>query len=188
MHQTSTNLITKFDTLEANCKPQPFLRLAVAARDFISAASLLSSLQQESEFDKAFSRLIALMVRFYCAFQDAYEMGLLINIDESTKSGPRELRELDRALENQHRRIACLVAVCRLAEATACLVGIRRFPNYHYPWTQTFELLLEEPILAALFQDIDLTKWRPAKERQKNDSQRWRNHQVFAGSGSNIAA
>jgi hypothetical protein len=95
-------------------------------------------------------------------------MGLLVNVDESTKPAPRELRELDKALENQQRRVECVVAVCRLAQATSCLVGIGRFPNYHYPWTQTFELLLEQPILAALFQDIDLAKWAPSKgEAQK---------------------
>ncbi len=163
MHRTSTNLSAKFDAIEENCKPQPFLRLAVTARDFVSVAGLLSDLREESEFEKTFSRLIALMVRFYCAFQQAHDMGLLINVDESTKSAPRELRELDRALENQQRRIQCVVAVCRSAEAAACLVGVRRFPNYHFPWTQTFELLLEEPILAPLFQDVDLAKWAPLK-------------------------
>lgn len=90
-------------------------------------------------------------------------MAVATNVDESTKSAPRELRELDKALENQDRRVGCLVAVCQLADAAACLVGIRRFPNYHYPWTQMFELLLEEPVLAALFQDIDLAKWAPSK-------------------------
>jgi hypothetical protein len=90
-------------------------------------------------------------------------MGLLITVDETTRSSPRELRELDRALENQDHRLACIVAVCRLAEATACLVGIRNFPNYHFPWVQIFELLLECPIFAALFQDIDLAKWEAIK-------------------------
>jgi hypothetical protein len=163
MHRTSTNLSAKFDAIEANCKPQSFLRLAVTARNFISVASLLSDIREESEFQRTFNRLIGLMVRFYGAFEDAYEMGLLVSVDESTKSAPRELRDLDRALANQERRTGCLGAVCRLAEAVACLVGIRRFPNYASPWVHTFALLLQVPILATLFQDIDLAKWAPLR-------------------------
>ena len=90
-------------------------------------------------------------------------MGLLTSVDESTRSAPRELRGLDKALENQDRRIGCLATVCRLAEASASLIGIRRFPNLAHPWTQTFELLLEEPVLATLFRDIDLAKWAPLR-------------------------
>jgi hypothetical protein len=163
MRQTSADFTAKFDVIADNCKPQTFLRLAITAKDFISVASLLSNLHDESEFDKAFSRFVSLMVRFYSAFQQAYDMGLLIDVDETTKSSPRELRELDKALENEHHRIACIVAVCRLAEATACLVGIRKFPNYHFPWTQMFELLLEDPIFAALFRDVDIAKWKAIK-------------------------
>ena len=163
MGRPPTNLSARFDVIEENCKAQPFLRLAVTARDFISVASLVSDIREEPEFQKTFNRLIGLMVRFYGAVEDAYEMGLLIGIDESTKSAPRELRELDRALENQERRTGCLGTVCRLAVAAGCLVGIRRFPNYASPWVQTFDLLLQVPILATLFKDIDLAKWEPLR-------------------------
>lgn len=163
MDRTSTNLSAKFDAIEENCKVQPFLQLAITARNFISAASLLRHIHEESEFHKTFNRFIGLMVRFYGAFQDAYDMGLLIGVDEITKSAPTQLRKLDRALENQQRRIRCLVAVCQLANATACLIGIGRFPNFASPWAQMFGLLLEEPTLATLFQDIDLAKWAPLR-------------------------
>jgi|HubBroStandDraft_6_1064221.scaffolds.fasta_scaffold529876_2 hypothetical protein len=104
-------------------------------------------------------------------------MGLLANIDEITKPGPRELRELDRALEDHDRGIGgieCLAAVCKLAQATSCLVGIHRFPNFRLPWTTTFDLLLEQPVFAALFQGVDLAKWTPQKEKLKNDQRGWR--------------
>jgi hypothetical protein len=103
---------------------------------------LLSDIRDESEFYKAFSRFVGLLVRFYGAFAQAYDMGLFIDVDEKTKPAPRELRELDRALEHQQRRAECIETVCRLAQAASFLVGIRRFPNYYYPWTQIFELLL----------------------------------------------
>ena len=164
MDRTPTNLSAKFDAIEETCRAaQPFVRLAVTARDFISVASLLSDIREESEFQKTFSRFVGLMFRFYGGFQDAYDMGLLTSVDESIRPAPRDLRELDKALENQDRRIGCLATVCRLAEAAACLIGIRRFPNLAHPWTQTFELLLEEPVLATLFRDIDLAKWAPLR-------------------------
>jgi hypothetical protein len=168
MHRTSTNLTAKFQAIEENLKPQPFLQLAITAKNFISVASLLSDIHDESEFRKAFDRFVTLLVGFHGAFQQAYDMKLLVDVDESTQSAPRDLRALDRALATQHRRVECVTVVCRGAEAAACLVGVRRFPNLYLPWTQMFGLLLERPLFAFVFQDVDLAKWyRIPAERER---------------------
>jgi|HubBroStandDraft_6_1064221.scaffolds.fasta_scaffold119269_3 hypothetical protein len=168
MRPTSTNLIAKFQAIEENCKPQPFLQLAITAKNFISVASLLSDIHDQSEFKKAFDRFVTLLVGFHGAFQQAYDMKLLVDVDESAQSAPRDLRSLDRALATQHRRLECIAVVCRGAEAAACLVGVRRFPNLYSPWCQMFGLLLERPIFASVFQDIDLAKWyRIPAERER---------------------
>lgn len=156
MHQTQLQkIVEKFERVGDNCRPEPFLDAAITAKGFISLAAALSDVQDESQFESFFAWFIHLLFRFYGSFQQAFDMGLFASVDEITRPSPQELRKLDRALENEHHRIACIVAVCRLAEAAACLVGIRRFPNYYFPWTQTFSLLLEDPRFAALFRDID---------------------------------
>jgi hypothetical protein len=162
--RTYADLTPRLDEIAEDCKPQPFLRLAATARDFVSVASSLRDLEDVLEFEKAFSQIMGLLVRFYAAFQQAHDMGLLASIDETTRSSPRELRELDRALEYPARRISCLLAVCQLALATATLIGMRRFPSYYFPWTHMFALLFEQPALAALFQGVDLAKWESIKE------------------------
>jgi hypothetical protein len=53
MHQNSASIVAKFDTIAQHCRPQPFLRLAMTAKDFISVAGLLSDLHDEFEFEKA---------------------------------------------------------------------------------------------------------------------------------------
>jgi hypothetical protein len=163
MLRTYTDVAPKLDAIADNCKPQSFLGLAATARDFITVASWLNDVRDESEFEKAFSRLVGLLTRFYSAVQQAHDMGLLASVDESTRSSPRELRELDKALEYPGRRIRCLVAVCHLAQATATLIGTRRFPSYYFPWTLMFALLLDQPALAGIFHEVDLAKWRPMK-------------------------
>lgn len=159
MARAFANLAAKLDAVAQNCEPQGFLQLVLTAKDFISAASLLSDIRDESEFLQAFSRFLILMFRFHSAFQQAYDMNLLVDVDDTTQSAPRDLRALDKALATAHRRVECVAIVCRSAEAAACLIGIRRFPNLFLPWTQMFALVMDRPIFAAVFRDVDLGRW-----------------------------
>ena len=163
MIRTYADLDPKFDAIWENCKPRPFLQLAATGRNLVAAASWLNDVRDELEFEKAFNRFGGLLVRFIASSQQAYDMGLFAGVDESTRSSPRELRDLDRALAYPSHRISCLVAVRQLAEATACFIGTRRFPSYYLPWPHMFHLLFEQPVLAGIFHGVDLTKWAPMR-------------------------
>ena len=163
MTQRSTDvnakLDAKFDAIVQNLEPRGFLQLAITAKAFIAVAGLLMDIYDEADFQRAFSRFVLLMLRFHATFQQAFDMNLLIEVDETTLSAPRDLRALDRALATSHRRVECIAIVCRSAEAAACLIGVRRFPNLVLAWGQMFELVLDRPIFAPIFRDIDLAKW-----------------------------
>ena len=163
MRSTYADLEPKLDAIADKCRPQLFLGFASTARDFISIASSLCRFEDEWEFEKAFSRLVGLFVQFHASLHQAFDMGLLVSVDETTRPSSRELRELDRALEHPDRRFWCLITVSQLAQATACLIGTRRFPAYAPPWPIMFHLLFDEPALAGIFQGVDLAKWVPLR-------------------------